>query len=232
MIFNKTKLSDVKWTILHAEKFPQGIFNNIEKYDKQILQTKCPAVTSIYNRLYTVNSFLDVDLEFGLKKEEPYLNYKFTDQHHSTKALHNLINQSLNLKHEDNSRLELQIQSPYAFVTDDKDIEVVSTPPNLEHENCVYIPGGFKPHSWIRPLHSSFAIKNINKQATIKLRFDKPFLTFFFNTSVNLGYVEATEEMKSYSNSIFTLLNYRKKIESFCMNVISRRPAKFLEHRK
>ena len=140
MIFNKTKLTDVKWTILYVEKFPQGIFNNIEKYDKQILKTKCPAVTSIYNRLYTVNSFLDVDLEFGLKKEEPYLNYKFTDKHPSTKALHNLCNQIFDLQYSYKDRLELQIQSPYAFVTDDKDIEVVSTPPNLEHENCVYIP--------------------------------------------------------------------------------------------
>ena len=118
MIFSNFKTSNVKY-IINDFDCPKGIVPNIEKYSNLIYQTKCPSVSMINNRLYYANSFLDIDITFGIKDNEPYFNYVFTKEHPPTEFMHNLVKQVIRVEPlKSGSNIHLQVNSPYSFVTD------------------------------------------------------------------------------------------------------------------
>ena len=102
-------------------------------------------------------------------------------------------------------------------------------PINVETENCVYVPGGLKPYYWIRNFSSAFLLNDQTKQAKVKLRIDKPILSFYFNKPVNLKLIEETEAIKFYKAQNHGIVNFRNNLEKYYMNVISRRPRKLLQ---
>lgn len=239
LLFNKFKRSEVKWilqsgpqNILSNHYIPDGVFANIKKYDEEILKTKCPAVSSIHNRIFTVNSFLNVDVTFFVNEEGiPDYTYQFDRNHLPTEMVHDLIKKSVTTQfigETIDSGVQLQMTTPYAFVTDDKDLEIVSIPPNLDMENCIYVPGSLKPYYWVRPLNPSFILKDVNKPAKIKFSVDKPFMMYMFNKPINLEFTEQTDTIKAYANSVWNIVNYRRRLEKFYMNVVKRRPRKLL----
>jgi len=93
----------------------------------------------------------------------------------------------------------------------------------------VYVPGGLKPYYWIRNLNAAFLLNDATKEAKVKLRIDKPLCLFYFNKPVDLKFIEQTEKIKSYIAESAGVVNYRNKIEKYCMNVINRRPRKLLQ---
>ena len=229
MIFSNFKKSSVKY-IINEFDCPKGIVPNIEKYSNIIHQTKCPAVAMVHSRLYYANSFLDIDINFGMKDGEPHYNYTFTEEHPVSSFMHDLIKTVIRVQPLPNSNttLHLQINSPYSFVTDTKGIELVSLPTNIETENCVYVPGGLKPYYWIRNLNAAFLLTDMTKMGKVKLRIDKPMCLFYFNKPVDLKFTEQTEKIKSYIAETAGIVNYRSKIEKYYTNVINRRPRKLL----
>ncbi len=229
MLFNNFKTSSVGY-IINEFECPKGIVPNIEKYSNLIYKTKCPSVSSIHNRLYYANSILDVDIEFGIKNNQPYYNYNFTDEHPPSDLMHNLVRKIVHVQPlKNNASVHLQVHSPYSFITDVKDIELVNLPIDVESENCVYVPGGLKPYYWIRNFSSAFLLDDETKQAKVKLRIDKPILSFYFNKPVNLKLIEETEAIKSYREQNAGIVNFRNNLEKYYMNVISRRPKKLLQ---
>ena len=229
MLFNNFKTSSVGYIINDIE-CPKGIVPNIEKYSNLIYKTKCPSVSSIHNRLYYANSILDIDIEFGIKDNQGYFNYNFTNEHPPSDLMHNLVRKIVSVESlTSNATVHLQVHSPYSFVTDVKDIELVSLPVNVETENCVYVPGGLKPYYWIRNFSSAFLLNDQTKQAKVKLRIDKPILSFYFNKPVNLKLIEETEVIKFYKAQNHGIVNFRNNLEKYYMNVISRRPRKLLQ---
>ena len=229
MIFSNFKTSSVKY-IINEFDCPKGIVPNIEKYSNIIHHTKCPAVAMVHSRLYYANSFLDIDINFGMKDGEPHYNYTFTEEHPTSQFMHDLIKSVIRVQAlpNSNSTLHLQINSPYSFVTDTKGIELVSLPTNIETENCVYVPGGLKPYYWIRNLNAAFLLTDMTKMGKVKLRIDKPMCLFYFNKPVDLKLTEQTEKIKSYIAETAGIVNYRSKIEKYYTNVINRRPRKLL----
>tara|TARA_Y100001972_G_C7596685_1_gene299025 strand:- start:301 stop:1002 length:702 start_codon:yes stop_codon:yes gene_type:complete len=229
VLFNNFKTSSVGY-IINEFECPKGIVPNIEKYSNLIYKTKCPSVSSIHNRLYYANSILDVDIEFGIKNNQPYYNYNFTDEHPPSDLMHNLVRKIVHVQPlKNNASVHLQVHSPYSFITDVKDIELVNLPIDVESENCVYVPGGLKPYYWIRNFSSAFLLDDETKQAKVKLRIDKPILSFYFNKPVNLKLIEETEAIKSYREQNAGIVNFRNNLEKYYMNVISRRPKKLLQ---
>ena len=229
MIFSNFKTSSVRY-IINELDCPLGIIPNIEKYSNIINQTKCPAVAMVNNRLYYANSFLDIDIDFGIKDNEPYFNYTFTKEHPTTQSMHNLIKKIVSVQLlKSNANVHLQVNSPYSFVTDTKDIEVISLPTDIETKNCVYVPGGLKPYYWIRNFNSAFLLNDTTKEAKVKLRVNKPMFLFYFNKPVDLKFTEVTEKIRSYTAQATDVVNYRNKIEKYFMNVVSRRPRKLLQ---
>ena len=229
MLFNNFKTSSVGY-IINDFECPKGIVPNIENYSNLIYKTKCPAVTSIHNRLYYANSILDIDIEFGVKDNQPYYNYNFTNEHPPSDLMHGLVRRIVHVEAlNSNATIHLQVNSPYAFVTDLKNIEVVSLPIDVETENCVYVAGGLKPYYWVRNLSSAFLLNDKTKIAKVKLRIDKPIFLFYFNQPVNLKLIEETETIKSYKAQSGGIVNFRNNLEKYYMNVISRRPRKLLQ---
>lgn len=230
LLFNNFKTTDVKYYLNPPSDFaylPSGIFPNVEKYSNKIYSTKCPATATIHSRLYYVNSFLDIDIEFGVKNDELYYNYYFTKEHPNFSDMHDFCKRVIKID-KTKGQINLQIFSPYIFVTDSKDIEIVSLPPNIDCENCIYVAGGLKPYYWLRNLNAAFLLDDETKIAKVKLRIDKPMCLFYFNKPVNLQYMEATEKIKTYAQSTNNIVAFRNKLEKYYMNVVSRRPRKLL----
>ena len=229
MLFSSFKTSNVGYLINDFD-CPKGIVLNIEKYNNLIYKTKCPAVTSVHNRLYYANSILDIDIDFWIKNNQPYYNYNFTDEHPPSDFMHNLVRKIVHVESlKNNASVHLQVNSPYSFVTDVKDIELVNLPIDVESENCVYVPGGIKPYYWIRNFSSAFLLNDETKQAKVKLRIDNQIFSFYFNKPVNLKLIEETEAIKSYKAQNGGIVNFRNNLEKYYMNVISRRPKKLLQ---
>ena len=230
LLFNNFKTTDVKYYLNSPPDLPyspSGLYPSVEKYSNKIYSTKCPAVATIHSRLYYVNSFLDVDIEFGVKNNELHYNYYFTKEHPNFPDMHDFCKGVIKIA-KTKGQINLQIFSPYIFVTDNKDVEIVSLPPNIDCENCVYVAGGLKPYYWLRNLNAAFLLDDETKIAKVKLRIDKPMSLFYFNKPVNLQYMEATEKIKTYAQSTNNIVAFRNKLEKYYMNVVSRRPRKLL----
>ena len=230
MLFSKFRTTKVAYVVDRINSFdvPLGIVPNIEKYSNLVYQTKCPAVSMVHSRLYYANSYLDIDIEFGYRNDEPYYDYVFNENEHPVgKKMHTFIKEVIGVQPM-KSNVHLQISSPYSFITDNKDIEIVTIPPYIECENCVYVPGGLKPYYWIRNLNAAFVLSDATKVGKIKLRVDKPMFFFYFNKPVDLKFTEQTEKIKSYIAQSHDIVNFRTGIEKYYMNVVSRRPKKLL----
>jgi len=227
-LFSNFKKTTVKYFVKKIENIPSGIYSSIEKYSNIIHQSKCPAVAMTNNRFYYANSFLNIDIEFGLKEnDEPFYSYVFGKEHPPFKEMHSLIDRVVKVAYV-NDAVNLQVISPYLFVTDDKNVEVITIPPNIEYENCVYVPGGLKPYYWLRNLNSVFMLSDKTKMAKVKFRINKPMLFFYFNKPVDLKYMEATEKIKSYHSQVRNIIAFRSGLEKYYMNVVNRRPRKLL----
>jgi len=232
VIFNNQKKTKVKY-IIYPSEIPQGVFAEIKKYPTIIKKTGCPAVQSIDNKFWYVNSYIDMEIEFGFKNNESYFKYKYNEKiHPKTDFVHNLINSNIFINTaitNGKNYLDLQIGSPYAFITDDKHLEVNTIPPQIEYNNCVYVPGGLKPANWIRTLNSAFILDNPKKPASIKFSVNKPMLSFYFNKPIDLQYTEYDGKIKQYHERSNNIVNYRKKLEENIMkNIIKKRKKKLL----
>lgn len=231
MLFPKNKEIPVKY-IIDTEnfinyKYPKGLFSNVYPYDNN-KKLGCPAVLSTDNKLFCVNSPVSYKLEFGLNDNEPYYKYEFnTKTHVVDDRLHNLIKSCLHMQYFKNT-LSIQILMPYAFITDNKEITVMTLPPPIEYNNCSYVSGELYIKNWIRHLNASFVLTNNDKPATVEFSVDKPIMMFVFNKQIKLEYTEQTDDILKYKNQTENIVNYRKGIMNLYEDIKSRRPKKLL----
>jgi len=233
MIFNIQNKTKVKY-IINPSNIPLGVFPEIQKYPEVVKKTGCPAVHSIDGKLWYVNSYLDIEIEFGFNSDgNSYFKYEYNKKiHPNVDAVHDMIKQNIFLNTAANSKknyLDLQVGTPYAFVTDDKELEVNTLPVNIQYENCIYVPGGLKPANWIRTLNSAYLLDDFSKPAKIKLNIDKPILSFHFNKPIDLEYTEYKGDIKDYHQMSNGIVNYRRKLEnSVIKTIIKKRKNKLL----
>jgi len=228
LVFNNLKPTEVKYIIEDFNEIPKGFFKNIEMYPN-FNKTKCPAVTSTNKKLYYVEPSIDLDIEFGLNKDgKEYYKYDFTSYSVPVSAeTHEYIRYATQVVNN-NNLCHLQLMTPYAFVTDNKDIEVISLPVDIETINCKYVPGAIKPYNWIRALNSSWAIEDISKPGVVKFRKNKPYLLLNFNKPVNLSYTEMTDIIKNYYDQSNKIVNYSYNLDTLMKHIFKRRPNKLL----
>jgi len=207
---------------------PKFVYKDFKLINKN--EFNCPSVGSMNNRMYEMDSMFDIEIEFGLKNNEPYYNYRFnTDVYKNTIKVHEAIGSLIRVEY-DNDIVTLQFITDSIIVTDDKDLELILLPPleTPEIENCKFVSGSFYPYAWLRNLNSSYVLSDNSKPGSIKLSMDKPLLTVLFNKPINLKEIKPTNEMFEYHQYMFDIVSYRKKINNIFPFILSKRPKKFL----
>ncbi len=227
MLFPKNRLIPVKYIINSQWNFPFGLYPNIKPYPN-IKQLGCPAINSTDNKLFYVNSPINFTLKFGIKNDEPYYEYDFDEKLHTpSDKVHEFINKTLTMQYQ-REVMNIQILLPYAFVTDNKDLTVMTVPPPLDYNNCTFAGGELYIKNWIRHLNLALVLSNNNKVASVTFSVNKPIMMYVFNKQIKLEYTEETDKIKKYLNHNRTLINYRNNIMSLYKDIVSRRPKKLL----
>ena len=189
----------------------------------------CPSISSVNNKIYNANSFVSVEIEYGLKDGEPYYNYDLNEKDMQlNNDMHTLIKSLIVLQY-DNNLIKLQLLAPYAFVTVDKELEFTTVMPNMKTENSIYIHGGFKPYYWVRTFNSSWTLKDISKPGKLYFDVNTPFISVVFNKGIDLKYMEITNKIKNYIDESFEVNRFRRNLNKIYNNAISRRPKKLLQ---
>jgi len=124
--------------------------------------------------------------------------------------------------------MSIQFLTPYAFVTDTKDVSVMTVPPPLNYNNCSYVSGELYIRDWVRHLNVALVLLDNSKPATVELSVDVPMLMFAFNKQIHLKYTEMTDKVYKYKKQITGIVNYRKGIMNLYEDIKSRRPKKLL----
>lgn len=227
-LFNNLKKSKVKYGIFLQSDVPTIIFPNVNKTNNYT-NLLCPAISSQKDKFFYINSFISVDLNFTYHKETKSFDYKyrFNDKDHPTYPnVHDLIKNSVSL--ENNDVLTIQVQLPYYFITDNKDINITLLDPNLETDNLEFISGSFNIYSWSRSINLAYAIKNKNKKASLKLKIDEPIIKILFNKPISLEFTEFNEKQLNFIKSHLNIAGYRRGINQLFKTLLTRRPKKLL----
>lgn len=225
-MFN-TKRSKCKYILIPKMlDTPKSLYNNF--YKNNLENFNCPSVNSLRNRVYNVNSFLTIEIEYGLKDGEPYYNYEYDKKTTPVSNYVHSVIKNLAVVSYENNIVNFQLISPYAFVTDDKELEFTTTMPNMKTENSLYVNGGFKPYYWIRNFNSAWTLKDLQKPGKLYFNLNEPFLSVIFNKSVDLKYMETTKKITDYFNQSHNITNIRSNLKYNYANALSRRPKKLL----
>lgn len=234
MIFNNTKPVDIGY-IIDIERItnvdiPVGMFKNIEMLPTE-KRAGCPAANSAYKRMYQAYPPFSIDLEFGVNGiGETYFKYNLKDSEvYFSQQLEDVLNSIIRVTNNRDKFVDLQMLLPYSFVTDDKDLEVLTTPPiGMETENVFYLPGAYRPYAWIRNQNSAWVLQDLDKVGKVKFDVNVPCIGYTFNKPVNIELKEITDKIKNYRNQNIGILRYKYKLGDTYKTVLSRRPKKLL----
>ena len=234
MLFNLLKKTKVNYFINTKsindelqEKIPLGIYKNLQFLETN--NTGCPAIQSARNRVLNLMSPIQAQIEILESDKTPKYKYEFDEKKHpATNDMHDFIKSLVGIIKEKNDLVHLQILNPVTFVTDDKDIEIITVTPNIEVENLEYISGSFKPYYWIRNLNTTYKVIDNTKKSKINLKLDKPIMTYVFNKPINLEYKEPNEKIVNYYKQSKRIIQYRINLNNLYKDIASRRPKKLL----
>lgn len=205
-------------------EIPLGIFPDIQTNNNNV---GCPSVSSANDRLFTINSYMNIDIKFGLKNNEAYYEYEIKDKHPYGDDMHRFIADSITSTYQ-NGVVHLQIINPYYLVTDDKELEIYTLDPYNKTSNCSYVSGAYRPYDWIRNFNSTYILNNVDKPATIKLRLNNPYLKFISNKKLDIEYFNPSQKILDYHKQSRAVVNYRLSLSDVYKTVLNRRPKKLL----
>ena len=205
-----------------------GIWQNVDAYPNYAKQFGCPAVSSVANRIFTINCPVSCVLTFGLDgNNEPYFTYDFDTKIHPVLSdVHDLIKKIFRVE-ENKGVVTFQIMSPYVFITDD-DINVTTFEPNIKTKNVHYVAGTLNIRNWIRNLNSAFTLIDNTKEGKIYFSVDKPMMQLLFDKPIDLTYNPLTQIQKDYLRNIRGLLKTRSNMNKLFKHIVLRRPKKLL----
>lgn len=228
MIFNKYKTSDVYYDIdtkSYNNFVPKGFFSNPELY-KTTRKINCPAVNTFNKRMYCINSPLDIKVTIKKDENNVYSYYFEYKNAPFNQDVHNLINEMFHISF-DNDILTFQFTTPYCFYTDKKDIEIVVAPPNIVTKNIKFISGAFKISNWIRAISCAWIIQDIDKEAVIEFKTNKPLYYLIFNKNVNVTYKPFNNKTQDYFNNIKNIVKFKTNVNKYSVDIIKRKPKRF-----
>ena len=128
-----------------------------------------------------------------------------------------------------NGVVNFQLLSPYALVTDDKELEFTTIMPNMKTENCLYVHGGYRPYYWIRNFNSAWTLKDHSKPGKLFFNIEDPMVSIVFNKSVKLNHIEADKKILDYINQSVNSNFIRKNLSKVYSNALHRRPKRLLK---
>ena len=223
----QSKCSYILFDKFSGFRLPEAIFNELKSHD--LNKIGCPSVSSQKNKIYSANSYLTVEVEFGLKDDEPFYEYNLDKKTTQLGDDIHTVMRDLFFIQRENNVVNFQFLTPYAFVTDDKTLEFTTVMPNMKSENCEYIHGGFRPYYWIRNFNSAWTLKNPNKTGKLYFDLNDPMISVIFNKSVDLKYTKTTEDMNNFINQSYRVNWIRKNLNQTYINAYKRRAKKFLD---
>lgn len=209
---------------------PKAMYKDITEIPFES-KTKCPAVAGARNRIFEGYPPFTIEFEFGLNASgDTYAHWNILDSEvFMSENIKQLVFELIRVTNNNNKFVDFQMQLPYCFITDDKDLEVLTAPPiNMEYENCYYLAGAYRPYGWIRNQNSAWIVEDIKKPAKVKFDINKPCIQYIFNKPVDLSYTEKTEKMQNFILQNMGILNYKHKLYDTYKTVLSRRPDKLL----
>ena len=217
MIFNKSK-SELKYFI--DTDIPKGFFPNIE-IENTAHKTKCPAVMSMKNRILNILS--PIDIEITINKNDTY-DYTFSNKYKNNELVHSYIKNNFVIETINNNFKNFQYRTPYTFVSNDDDLEIISIEGNVQVDNMKFITGSFYPGKWIRNINASCYVINTNKVSKINIKEGDVLTKIVLNKSCSLEYIEENNLIKNYKSNISKLLKYKVSIQNNIEDIVRRKP--------
>jgi len=230
MLFNKIKKTNVQYGIYTDTEIPSSIFPDIKKVNTNN-NLKCPAVNTSDNKLFEVNSFIEVEIDIEYDEAINKLDYKYTfddTQHPIFNEVHSLIKSHIVIGNNNNQHT-IQIILPYIFITDDKDLELTVLDPSCDTKNLKFISGGFNIYSWPRGLNLAYSVIDKNKTAKINLSIEQPILKYYFSKPISLKYINFNQIQLDFIASVRNATFYKKNAAKLYKRVLSRPPKKLLQ---
>jgi hypothetical protein len=234
MIFNNHKPIDIGYIIdikrITNQEMPTAMYKNIEKLPTE-KRSGCPAASSADKRMYQAYPPFTLDLEFGVNGiGEPFFRYNIEDSEvYFSEQLEDLLQSLIRVTNNRGKFVDMQMQLPYCFITDDKDLEVITTPPiGMQTENVFYLPGAYKPYGWIRNQNSAWVLQDLDKVGRVKFDVNVPCIGYTFNKRVNVELKDISDDIKKFSGQNTGILRYKFKLGDTYKTVLSRRPKKLL----
>jgi len=198
----------------------------------------CPAVHQMENRYFEVPCPFDLRLRCEKKNNE----FQIFSVPEGTRIDNDLIKRNLNLMPKESWRDKnnpvIQLECPYAFVTDEN-VFLTQLPPFLEF-NASYWPGTlisgrFNITNWPRTLSWAFEWFDLSNDLILKR--GHPWFYVFFEgnkaeDSFKIVEAEYTEELKKFKHSMVQTPRYVSSTFSLFKTAKSRRPKKLLVEKK
>ena len=194
----------------------------------------CPAVNQFESRYFEVTCPFDLRLRCEKNKDQ-YEIYSVPD---GTRLDEELIKQNLNLMPKntwrDEERPVIQIECPYAFITDD-DVFLTQLPPFLSFNSSYWpgtlISGRFNIKNWPRTLSWAFEWYDLSQDLILKR--NKPWFYVFFESNSSqdvfkLVEAEYTDDLRKFKKSMHQTPRYVSNTFSLFNTAKERRPKKLL----
>ena len=221
---------------IYNEPKPVSI-NNTKPISNMAVQA-CPAVNQVESRYFEVTCPFDL----RLRCEKKDSNFEIYSVPEGTRIDEELIKKNLNLMPIDSWRNEerpvIQIECPYAFITDD-DIYLTQLSPFLNFNSSYWpgtlISGRFNITNWPRTLSWAFEWFDLSNDLILKR--GHPWFYVFFEgnkaeDSFKIVEAEYTEELKKFKHSMVQTPRYVSSTFSLFKTAKSRRPKKLLVEKK
>lgn len=229
-LFPLSKKHSVQYSIVDEGEIKEhslGVWQNVDKYPNFAKTFACPAVNSVDNRIFTINSPVTCEVTFGMGFDGPYFNYEFDTKIHPVETdVHSLIKGIFQVENQKGLSV-FQIMAPYVFITDDE-LNITTFGPNLKTENVLYVPGSLNIRNWIRNLNSAWTLIDQNREGKVWFDVDKPMIQLLFDKPIDLFYSPMTQIQKDYYRNIRGILKSRSNMNKLFKHIVVRRPKKLL----
>ena len=217
---------------------PKPVSINKSKPLSHMAVQACPAVNQVESRYFEVTCPFDLRLRCE-KKDSTFEIYSVPE---GTRRDEELIKRNLNLMPKDSWRSEdrpvIQIECPYAFITDDN-IYLTQLAPFLNFNSSYWpgtlISGRFNITNWPRTLSWAFEWHDLSHDLILKR--NKPWFYVFFESdnpedTYKLVEAEYTDDLRKFKNSMLQTPRFISNTFSLFRTAKNRRPKKLLVEKK
>ncbi len=215
MLFKNSKKIKVNYSLRTPDA--ELLFDE-PKLIKTIHETKCPAHTKLSHDTYALIQPYNAELEIGYN-HFVLKNSEINDDNFF----------SMNTLRMNDNLLIFQINYPYYFFTDDKELFLETLPPDYSTKHTIprsnFVRGGFKPYAWSRSVHPAFSFELDNTQIiNVRLIKGEPICYIKFNKNVDINYKQWNDTYEKEHLKVFNITDLVSNVGSLYNRALKRRP--------